>query len=178
MPQKRHKNHSISEISGKRVLIHYYLFNGEWMGGGEYLPLLFIAELQKRGCQVTLTLDQESDVASVARNYNVDINFQELHMELIRCPKTVSSANRITFCRFTKLGNWQQLLKKQMFVSRRATYSFSGNRPIILWFKCVSSETSRFPITSFIIPRQRASLSLCENYGLFSPKPSCDRSLA
>ena len=57
------------------------------MGGGEYLPLLFIAELQKRGCQVTLVLDQKSDVASAARNYNVDINLQELHMELIRRPK-------------------------------------------------------------------------------------------
>ena len=41
---------------GKKVLVYYYVF-GSALGGSEYLPLLFIAELQQRGCTITLALD-------------------------------------------------------------------------------------------------------------------------
>ena len=55
-------NLSSSDLdSGKKILIYYWRFNIE-LGGSEYLPLLFIAELQRRGCNVTLALDYESDL--------------------------------------------------------------------------------------------------------------------
>ena len=40
----------------KKVLIYYRYF-GLTIGGGEYLPLTIIAELQKKSCDVTLALD-------------------------------------------------------------------------------------------------------------------------
>ena len=62
-----------NSIPGKRVLIYYRCFDST-LGGGEYLPLSFIAELQKNS-MVTLALDWKSDVEGYAKKIGIDIDF-------------------------------------------------------------------------------------------------------
>ena len=56
----------------KRVLIYYKVFHS-WVGGARFLPLLFIAELQKT-CEVTLALDVMSDVENGAKLAGIPID--------------------------------------------------------------------------------------------------------
>ena len=60
----------------KRVLIYYKVFHS-WVGGGRFLPLLFIAELQKT-CEVTLALDTMSDVAHGAKLAGIPVDASKL----------------------------------------------------------------------------------------------------
>ncbi len=69
--------------AGKRVLIYYIQFTSS-PGGSEYLPLLFIEELQKRGCDVTLALNWESDVARTAALYGIRLDLQKLRTVVIK----------------------------------------------------------------------------------------------
>lgn len=60
----------------KRVLIYYKVFHS-WVGGGRFLPLLFIAELQKT-CEITLALDKMSDVAHGAELAGIPLDATKL----------------------------------------------------------------------------------------------------
>jgi glycosyltransferase involved in cell wall biosynthesis len=60
----------------KRVLIYYKVFHS-WVGGGRFLPLLFIAELQKT-CEITLALDTMSDVANGAKLAGIPLDASKL----------------------------------------------------------------------------------------------------
>lgn len=71
---------------GKRVLIYYYKF-AVTPGGSDYLPLLLIAELQRRGCSVTLALDWESDLRHAADIYHVDLDVQNVTLLTVK-PKS------------------------------------------------------------------------------------------
>ena len=66
----------------KRILIYFRHFNNV-IGGGEYLPLLFIAELQKY-CDVTLALDRQSDVKHAAAMYGISINISKLKIAIVK----------------------------------------------------------------------------------------------
>ena len=72
-----------SSSHGKKVLIYHYEF-GETLGGSDYLPLLLIAELQRRGCTVTLALNWKSDVERAAKHYNVEFNLKAVKVVLIK----------------------------------------------------------------------------------------------
>ena len=72
-----------STSTGKNVLIYHYEF-GETLGGSDYLPLLLIAELQQRGCSVTLALNWKSDVARAAKHYGVDFDIDAVNITLIK----------------------------------------------------------------------------------------------
>ena len=75
---------SASSISSrKKVLLYYYMF-GETLGGSDYLPLLLIAELQRRGCSVTLALDWKSDIERAAKHYGVEFDFSAVRIVLIK----------------------------------------------------------------------------------------------
>lgn len=69
--------------SGKKVLIYYYMF-GNTLGGSDYLPLLFIEELQRRGNSVTLALDWKSDIEHAAKHYGVRIDLQAVNVVLVK----------------------------------------------------------------------------------------------
>jgi len=60
----------------KHVLIYYKVFHS-WVGGGRFLPLLFIAELQKT-CEITLALDTMSDVANGAKLAGIPLDASKL----------------------------------------------------------------------------------------------------
>lgn len=66
----------------KKVLIYFTQFSRE-LGGSEYMPLLFIAELQKT-CEVTLALNWASDVENAARLCGVPIDTKRLKVVLVK----------------------------------------------------------------------------------------------
>ncbi len=74
---------STSPAPGRKILLYYYKF-AEKLGGSDYLPLLFIAELQRRGCDVTLALDWESDLEHAAKLYHVDLDVNKVDMCAIK----------------------------------------------------------------------------------------------
>ena len=66
----------------KRVLIYYMDFHSS-IGGGEYLSLLLIAELQKT-CEVTLALNWKSDVAKAAEMAGIPVDIAALNVVLVK----------------------------------------------------------------------------------------------
>ena len=60
----------------KRVLIYYGFFHSS-VGGGSFLPLLFISELQKT-CEVTLALNIATGVEDAAKRSGISIDFSRL----------------------------------------------------------------------------------------------------
>lgn len=70
----------------KKVLIYFTSFNST-LGGSEYLPLAFIAELQKLGCDVTLALNWPSDTDLAVRMSGVPVDTGRLRVELVK-PKS------------------------------------------------------------------------------------------
>lgn len=69
--------------SGKKVLIYYYMF-GETLGGSDYLPLLFIEELQRRGCSVILALDWKSDIEHAINHYGIELDVHAVDIVLVK----------------------------------------------------------------------------------------------
>ena len=69
--------------TGKKILIYYYMF-GKTLGGSDYLPLLFIEELQRRGNSITLALDWKSAIEHAANHYGVRINLQAVNVVLVK----------------------------------------------------------------------------------------------
>ena len=70
-------------VPGAKVLIYYYRF-ASTLGGGDYLPLLLIAELQKRGCEITLALDWMSDLEKAAGLYHVELDARKVRVLKIK----------------------------------------------------------------------------------------------
>ena len=68
---------------GAKVLIYYYKF-ASTLGGSDYLPLLFIAELQRRGCEITLALDWESDLEQAAKLYQVELDAEKVKVLTVK----------------------------------------------------------------------------------------------
>ncbi len=66
----------------KKVLI-YFTYFGTSLGGSEYLPLLFISELQK-SCDVTLALNWKSDLAHISQLAGIDIDLNALKIVYIK----------------------------------------------------------------------------------------------
>ena len=69
----------------KKALIYFTQFPRE-LGGSEYMPLLFVAELQKT-CSVTLALNWKSDVETACRLCGIPIDFSRLKVVLVK-PKS------------------------------------------------------------------------------------------
>lgn len=67
----------------KQVIVYFPTFDASF-GGSEYLPLLFIEELQRRGHPVTLALDWPSDVAAAAQAYEIAIDFSKLAIVVLK----------------------------------------------------------------------------------------------
>ena len=67
----------------KRILIYYYKF-ASTLGGSDYLPLLLIAELQQRGCDITLALDWKSDLEQAAETYHVKLDAKKVNVVTVK----------------------------------------------------------------------------------------------
>lgn len=65
-----------------RALVYFTQFSSA-LGGSEYLPLTFVAELQKR-CRVTLALNWPSDVGRAARTMGIPIDMPRLDVVLVK----------------------------------------------------------------------------------------------
>ena len=87
----------------KKVLIYYRYF-GLKHGGGDYLPLTFIAELQQEH-EVTLALDWEGYFDLALQFYNISIDREKLRIEILM-PKDYRPSDHnalLSFRRFRKL---------------------------------------------------------------------------
>ena len=66
----------------KKVLVYFSEFNHA-LGGGEFTPLSFIAELQ-RNCEVVLALNWKSDVVHAAETLGIPVDFSRLKIEYVK----------------------------------------------------------------------------------------------
>lgn len=66
----------------KKVLVYFSEFNHA-LGGGEFTPLSFIAELQKN-CEVVLALNWRSDVVRAAETLGIPVDFSRLKIEYVK----------------------------------------------------------------------------------------------
>lgn len=76
------KSSPSESVAGKRALIFYHCFVTS-VGGGPYLPLLLICELQRRGYFVTLALNRESYLEHAKKFFHVDFDTQKVNMVII-----------------------------------------------------------------------------------------------
>ena len=65
-----------------RALVYFTQFTTA-LGGSEYIPLTFVAELQKR-CRVTLALNWRSDVARAARTMGIPVDMDALEVVTVK----------------------------------------------------------------------------------------------
>jgi glycosyltransferase involved in cell wall biosynthesis len=65
----------------KKVLIYYRQWSSS-LGGGEVLPLIFVADFQKRGWDVTLALDRSHNLRHVTQFLGVPIDLSRLKIVL------------------------------------------------------------------------------------------------
>ncbi|MBQ9336019.1 MAG: glycosyltransferase [Lentisphaeria bacterium] len=70
-----------------RALVYFTQFTAA-LGGSEYIPLTFIAELQKR-CRVTLALNWKSDVGLAARTMGIPVDMDALEIVLVKPENTL-----------------------------------------------------------------------------------------
>ena len=66
----------------KKVLVYFTQFD-QALGGSEFTPLAFAAELQK-SCEVTLALNWRSDVRKAAETLGIQLNFDALKIEYVK----------------------------------------------------------------------------------------------
>lgn len=90
-------------VPKKRILIYYRYF-GKTLGGGEYLPLMFISELQKN-CEVTLALEWTSHVERAIQCFEIPVNLTKLKIIQVMPKWYHSNQNGIflSFYRFQRL---------------------------------------------------------------------------
>ena len=66
----------------KKVLVYFTQFD-QALGGSEFTPLAFAAELQK-SCEVTLALNWKSDVGKAAETLGIQLDFDALKIEYVK----------------------------------------------------------------------------------------------
>ena len=96
--------------TGPKVLIYYYKFATK-LGGSDYLPLLFIAELQQRGCDVTLALDWNSDLEQAANLYHVDLDAKKVRILTVK-PKNKTIGRLDSVLPFYRVRQLKKLAKQ------------------------------------------------------------------
>lgn len=67
----------------KKILIYFIKFSSV-IGGGEYLPLLFLSEFQKRGHDVTMAVYWEGEVEQSAKAYGIPIDTSKLKVVRVK----------------------------------------------------------------------------------------------
>ncbi len=93
----------------KKVLVYYRYF-GLKHGGGDYLPLTFIAELQKH-CDVTLALDWEGHFDLAVQFYGIPIDRERLRI-VVLLPKSYRPSRHNTFFSLLRFRKLKQLAKQ------------------------------------------------------------------
>ena len=92
----------------KKVLIYYRYF-GKKHGGGDYLPLMLISELQK-DCDVTLALDWEGYIDLALQFYGIPIDKSRLRIEILM-PKDYVPTSQNMFLSFRRFRVLKRLAK-------------------------------------------------------------------
>ena len=93
----------------KKVLIYFTQFDHA-LGGSEFLPLAFIAELQKN-CEITLALNWKSDVEAAADTLGFQIDFGRLQIEYVK-PRNPLLQKLDAILPFYRTRRLKQLAKK------------------------------------------------------------------
>lgn len=99
---------NMSGQTKKKVLIYYRYF-GKKHGGGDYLPLTFISELQK-DCDVTLALDWEGYIDLALQFYGIPIDRTRLKI-VILMPKDYVPTSQNSFLSFRRFRVLRKLAK-------------------------------------------------------------------
>ena len=92
----------------KKVLIYFTVFPAS-PGGSEFLPLIFISELQKT-CDVTLVIEQEGDLERNAKQLGIIIDTGKLNVIMIR-PSSQFIAKLDKFIPFYRTWHLKRLAK-------------------------------------------------------------------
>ena len=71
----------------KKVLLYYNF--GFSFGGGDYLPLMFIAALQKT-CNLTVAVDMACNLERSAKTFGIDIDLTKLKVVQVTPPRLQS----------------------------------------------------------------------------------------
>ena len=107
---KRKKMNTHSPASEKTAIIYHYRFDAA-LGGGEYLPLLFASELQKKGYSVIMAFDHESNLALAAKLYHIDLDTEKVKIMIIK-PKNHFLLYLDTMLPFYRFWSLKKVLKK------------------------------------------------------------------
>ena len=92
----------------KKVLVYYRYF-GLKHGGGDYLPLTLLSELQK-DCDVTLALDWEGHFDLALEFYGIPIDTERLH-KVILMPEDYMPTDQNAFLSFRRFRKLKKLAK-------------------------------------------------------------------
>ena len=103
---------SSSSMHSKKALVYFHCFSKK-IGGSDYLPLLLIEELQRRGYVVVLALGFSSDLTpeQAAKLFQIELDWEKVNVQFIR-PK-ISWAKRMdSILPFYRSRQLQRLAKQ------------------------------------------------------------------
>ena len=99
-----------SSIIKKKTAVIYYSRFATALGGSEYLPILFISSLQKKGFSVTLALNSADNLKQTLELYQMQINLQMINILIIR-PKSATIQKMDTILPFYRTWQLKKLAK-------------------------------------------------------------------
>ena len=103
------------------------------LGGGELLPLMFVAELQKMGCDVTLALEWESDVGQVSQTLGIPVDVSKLSIVYIK-PGNIFLCRIDTFFPVFRTNRLKKLAKNaDICISALNTCDFGKPAHHFIW---------------------------------------------
>lgn len=152
----------------KKALIYFTQFARE-LGGSEYMPLLFIAELQK-SCEVTLALNWPSDVENAAKLCGIPVDMSRLKIVLVK-PKSrfLQKLDAVLpFCRTRQLKKLAR--EADICISTVNMFDFGKPAHHFIYFMRMFGDNAfndffmhRMPLTGMALLKRKLRTFLAEN---------------
>ena len=152
----------------KKVLIYFTQFARE-LGGSEYMPLLFLAELQKT-CEVTLALNWPSDVENAARLCGVPLDTARLNVVLVK-PRSAFLCKLDSILPFYRTRQLKKLAKNaDVCISTVNMFDFGKPAHHFIYFMRMFGDNAfndfflhRPPLTGVPLLKRKLRTLLAEN---------------
>jgi len=152
----------------KKVLIYFTQFARE-LGGSEYMPLLFLAELQKT-CEVTLALNWPSDVENAAKLCGIPIDTERLKVVLVK-PKSAFLCKLDSILPFYRTRQLKKLAKEaDICISTVNMFDFGKPAHHFIYFMRMFGDNAfndffmhRKPLTGAALLKRKLRTLLAEN---------------
>lgn len=152
----------------KKVLIYFTQFAKE-LGGSEYMPLLFVAELQKT-CEVTLALNWPSDVENAARLCGIPVDTERLRVVLVK-PKSPFLCKLDSILPFYRTRQLKKLAKEaDICISTVNMFDFGKPAHHFIYFMRMFGDNAfndffmhRKPLTGVPLLKRKIRTLLAEN---------------